>query len=66
MVIVNSILISLLVVLLVAYIGQLLMETGKLKDNSGTLVGLIVWLLVVIAIGFQQLPWLANLIDKKS
>jgi len=66
MVIVNSILISLMVVLLLAYIGQLVMETGKLKDNIGTLVGLIIWLLVVIAIGFQELPWLKNLIDKKS
>lgn len=66
MVIVNSILISLMVVLLLAYIGQLVMETGKLKDNVGTLVGLIIWLLVVIAIGFQELPWLKNLIDKKS
>ena len=66
MVIVNSILITAMVVLLLLSIGQLLKETSKLKDNAGTLVGLIVWLLVVIAIGFQELPWLKNLIDKKA
>ena len=66
MVIVNSILISAMVVLLVMSIGQLVKDTTKFKDNLGTLVGLIIWLLVVIAIGFQELPWLKNLIDKKA
>lgn len=65
MVIVNSVLISAMVVLLVMSIGQLVKDTAKFKDNLGTLVGLIIWLLVVIAIGFQELPWLKNLIDKK-
>ncbi|MEK7475853.1 MAG: hypothetical protein AAB152_09530 [Candidatus Coatesbacteria bacterium] len=63
--IVNSILISAMVILLVLAIGQLLKETQKLKENAGTLAGLVIWLLVVVAIGFQELPWLRKLIEKK-
>ncbi len=66
MVIVNSILISAMVVLLLLAIGQMLRDTAKLKENAGTLVGLVVWLLVVVAIGFQELPWLRALIEKKA
>jgi len=29
-------------------------------------VGLVIWLLVVIAIGFQELPWLKGLLEKKA
>ncbi len=66
MVIVNSILITLMVVLLLIAIVQLFRDTQKLKENAGTIVGMIVWLLVVIAIGFQELPWLRALIEKKT
>ena len=66
MVIVNSILITLMAGLLVVAIAQLFKDTKQLKENAGTLVGLIVWLLVVIAIGFQELPWLRAIIDNKS
>jgi len=66
MLIVNSILISAMVILLAISIVQLIMDTQKLKENVGTLVGLIVWMLVVIAIGFQELPWLRDLIGKKA
>ncbi|MEK7767265.1 MAG: hypothetical protein AAB368_13630 [bacterium] len=66
MVIVNTILILAMVVLLVIAVAQLLMETSKLKENAGTLVGLVIWLMVVVAIGFQELPWLRALVEKKS
>lgn len=66
MVIVNSVLITAMVVLLILAIGQMARDTAKLKENAGTLVGLVVWLMVVIAIGFQELPWLRALIEKKS
>ena len=64
--IVNSILIVAMVVLLVIAIGQLARDTVKLKENAGTLAGLVIWLLVVVAIGFQELPWLRKLIEKPS
>lgn len=63
---VNTILISLLVVLLLIAIFQIAREPGKFKENVGTLVGLVIWLLVVIAIGFQELPWLRALVEKKA
>jgi len=66
MVIVNSILITAMVVLLIVAVVQLLMDSKQLKENVGTLVGLVIWLLVVVAIGFQELPWLRQLIEKKS
>ncbi len=66
MVIVNSILITAMVVLLIIAVVQLLMDSKQLKENVGTLVGLVIWLLVVVAIGFQELPWLRQLIEKKS
>ena len=66
MVIVNTILILAMVVLLVIAVAQLLLETSKLKENAGTLVGLVIWLMVVVAIGFQELPWLRALVEKKS
>lgn len=66
MVVVNSILIAAMVILLVIAIAQLLMETSKLKENAGTLVGLVIWLMVVVAIGFQELPWLRALVEKKA
>lgn len=64
MVIVNSILITLLVVGLIYAIVSFVRDTKNLKEEWGTLVGLIVWLLVVIAIGFQELPWLRKVIEK--
>ncbi len=66
MVIVNSILITLLVVGLVVAIFMYARDTKNLKQEWGTLVGMIVWLLIVIAIGFQELPWLRGIIEKKS
>jgi len=66
MVIVNSILITLMVVLLVVAIAQIVRDTKALKENAGTIVGLLIWLLVVIAIGFQELPWLRSIIEKPS
>jgi len=66
MVIVNSILITLMVVLLVVAIVQVFRDTKALKENAGTVVGLLIWLLVVIAIGFQELPWLRSIIEKPS
>lgn len=66
MVIVNSILITLMVVLLMVAIVQVFRDTKALKENAGTLVGLLIWLLVVIAIGFQELPWLRSIIEKPS
>ena len=66
MVIINSILIVAMVVLLIIAVVQMLMDTKQLKENVGTLVGLVIWLLVVVAIGFQELPWLKALIEKKS
>jgi uncharacterized membrane protein len=64
--IVNSILITVMVVLLLVTIVQVAMDTAKLKENAGQLVGLVIWLLVVIAIGFQELPWLKGLLEKKA
>ena len=66
MVIVNSILITLMVVLLGIAIVQLLKDKKTLKENAGTLVGLVIWLLIVVAIGFQELPWLRSMIEKQS
>ncbi len=66
MVIVNSILITLMVVLLVVAIVQIVRDTKALKENAGTIVGLLIWLLVVVAIGFQELPWLRSIIEKPS
>jgi len=66
MVIINSILIVAMVVLLIIAVVQMLMDTKQLKDNVGTLVGYVIWLLVVVAIGFQELPWLKAIIEKKS
>ena len=66
MVIVNSILITLMVVFLMVAIVQVFRDTKALKENAGTLVGLLIWLLVVIAIGFQELPWLRSIIEKPS
>jgi len=64
--IVNSILITVMVVLLLVTIVQVAMDTAKLKENAGQLVGLVIWLLVVITIGFQELPWLKGLLEKKA
>jgi hypothetical protein len=64
--VVNSILIVAMVVLLLVAIVQHLRDANTLKENAGTVAGLVIWLLVVIAIGFQELPWLRGLIDKKS
>ena len=66
MAVINGILISAMVVLLIVAIVQILMDSKKMKENVGTLVGLVVWLLVVIAIGFQELPWLRAIIERKS
>lgn len=66
MVIINSILITAMVILLVIAVVQILLDTQQVKENIGRLVGLIIWLLVVVAIGFQELPWLRQLIEKKS
>jgi len=63
--VVNTILISAMVILLVIAIVQVSMDAKKLKENVGTLVGLAIWLLVVVAIGFQELSWLRSLIEKK-
>ena len=65
MVYVNSILIVAMVILLLVAIIQLLMDSKKLKEHTGTLIGLIIWLMVVVAIGFQELPWLRVLVDPK-
>ena len=66
MLIVNSILISMMVVLLVWAIADEARSGAKLKENAGTVIGLVIWLLVVVAIGFQELPWLRALVEKKA
>ncbi len=65
MVYVNSILIVAMVILLLVAIVQLLLDGKKIKEHAGTLIGLIIWLMVVVAIGFQELPWLRVLVDPK-
>jgi flagellar biosynthesis protein FliQ len=66
MVYVNSVLIVAMVVLLLVAIFQLLIGGKGVKEHAGTLIGLIIWLMVVVAIGFQELPWLRVLVEPKS